>query len=159
MVKTHLQLQIILVSTVFSLRSLLHSERNTFPENVVIFSAQIIICHMLITGSKKLCGVFGWNIALEKGRKLALKRKNRRKNILVFLFKGLKARWIDALSLFFLIGIGFTCKKNFRKTSQRLLGRKPRRFLWSTNVIDNSSFRLFPGISQNLPGKCFHFFR
>ena len=29
---------------------------------------------------------------------------------------------------FFLIGIGFTCKKNFRKTFQRLLGRKPRRF-------------------------------
>ena len=32
---------------------------NTFPENVVIFFAQIIIYHMLITGSKKLCGVFG----------------------------------------------------------------------------------------------------
>ena len=30
-----------------------------FPENVVIFFAQIIIYHMLITGRKKLCGVFG----------------------------------------------------------------------------------------------------
>ena len=29
------------------------------------FFAQIIIWHMLITGSKKLCGVFGWNIAQE----------------------------------------------------------------------------------------------
>ena len=32
---------------------------NTFPKNVVIFFAQIIIYHMLITGNKKLCGVFG----------------------------------------------------------------------------------------------------
>ena len=31
-------------------------------------------------------------------------------------------------SCFFLIGIGFICKKNFRKTFQRLLGRIPRRF-------------------------------
>ena len=32
------------------------------------------------------------------------------------------------VGIFFLIGIGFTCKKNFRKTFQRLFGRKPRRF-------------------------------
>ena len=31
-------------------------------------------------------------------------------------------------SCFFLIGIGFICKKNFRKTFQRLLGKVPRRF-------------------------------
>ena len=99
-----------------------------FPKMWWFFFAQIIIYHMLITGSKKLFGVFGWNIALEWGRKLALERKNSRKNILVFLFKRLKARWTDALSLFCLIGIGFTYKKNFRKTFQRLLGRKPRRF-------------------------------
>ena len=85
------------------------------------------------------------------GSKIGTQAKKSPKNILVFLFKWLKAWWTDALSLFFLIGIGFTCKKNFRKTFQRLLGRKPRRFLWSTNVFDNSSFRTFPGISQNLP--------
>ena len=39
---------------------------------------------MPITGNNKLSGVFGWNIALEWGRKWALKRKNSRKNILVF---------------------------------------------------------------------------
>ena len=30
--------------------------------------------------------------------------------------------------IFFLIGIGFTCTRNFRKTFQRLFGRKSRRF-------------------------------
>ena len=43
-------------------------------------------------------------------------------------------------SCFFLIGIGFICTKNFRKTFQRLLGRKPRRFCDHT----------FSGTSQNL---------
>ena len=32
------------------------SELNTFPENVVIFFAQIIIYHMLITGNKTYVG-------------------------------------------------------------------------------------------------------
>ena len=62
------------------------------------------------------------------GSKIGTQTKKSPKKILVFLFKGLKARWTDALSLFFLIGNGFTCTKNFRKTFQRLLGRKPRRF-------------------------------
>ena len=30
---------------------------------MVIFFAQIKIFHMLITGKKKFCGVFEWNIA------------------------------------------------------------------------------------------------
>ena len=38
----------------------------------------------IITGNKKLCGVFGWNIALEWGRKWALKRKNSRKTSLFY---------------------------------------------------------------------------
>ena len=37
---------------------LVSSEQNTFPENVVIFFAQILIYDMLTTGNKKLCGVF-----------------------------------------------------------------------------------------------------
>ena len=84
--------------------------------------------HAVALTGKKIMLVFGWNNALELGRKLALKWKNRRKYILVFLFKRLKVQWTDALSLFFLIGIDVICKKNFRKTFQRLLGRKPRRF-------------------------------
>ena len=39
---------------------------------------------MLITDNKKLCGLFGWNIALEWGRKWALERKNSRKTSLFF---------------------------------------------------------------------------
>ena len=61
-------------------------------------------------------------------------------------------------SCFFLIGIRFTCKKNFRKTFQSLLGRIPRRFLWSITIFDNSSFHTFPGISQNLPENVSIFF-
>ena len=60
--------------------------------------------------------------------KIGTQTKKSPKNILVFLFKRLKAWWTEALSPFFLIGIGFTCKKNFRKTFQKLLGRKPMRF-------------------------------
>ena len=73
----------------------LSSELITFPENVVIFFAQIIIDHMLITGNKNLCGVFGWNIALGWGRKWALKRRNSRKHP-CFSLLWLKARWTDA---------------------------------------------------------------
>ena len=58
-----------------SIRLFKVAQNNTFPENVVIFFAQIIIYHLLISGSKKLCEVFGWNIVLEWGRKWALKRK------------------------------------------------------------------------------------
>ena len=119
----------------FSIKSLhschcLNSELNTFLENVVIFFAPIIIYHniMLITGNKKLCGVFGWNIAQEWGRKWALKRKNSRKNILVFSSLAKRAMNWCLVAVFFLIGIGFICKKNFRKTFQRLLGRIPRCF-------------------------------
>ena len=55
--------------------------------------------------------------------------KKQPKNILVFLFSGEKR---DELMLsscfFFLIGIEFICKKSFRKTFQRLLGKIPRCF-------------------------------
>ena len=44
----------------FSLRSKL----NTFPQDVVIFFAEIIIYDMLKTG-KKIMWVFQWNIAQE----------------------------------------------------------------------------------------------
>ena len=66
------------------------------PKMWWFFFAQIIIYHVLITGKKKLCGVFWWNVALEWGQKWALKWKNSRKSILVFLFKRLKAWWTDA---------------------------------------------------------------
>ena len=101
---------------------------NTFPENVVIFFAQIIIYHMLITGNKKLCGVFGWNTALEWVGKWALKRKNSGKTPLFFSSLAKSAMNGCLVAIFFLIGIGFICKKNFRKTFQRLLERIPRRF-------------------------------
>ena len=97
------------------------SELNTFPENVVIFFAQIIIYHMLITGNKKLCGVFGWNIALEWGRKWALKRKNSRKNILVFSSLAESAMNWCLVAVFFLIGIGFICKKTSGRHSRDCL--------------------------------------
>ena len=91
------------------------SELNTFPENVVIFFAQIIIYHMLMTGNKKLCGVFGWNIALEWGRKWALKRKNGRKTFLFFssLAKSAMNWWLVAI--FFSLVLG----SSVRKTSGR----------------------------------------
>ena len=59
-------------------------------------------------------------------------------------------------SCFFLVVIGFICKKNFRKTFQRLLGRIPRRI--SINIFNNSSFNTFPGFSQNLPENVSIFF-
>ena len=42
----------------------------------------------------------------------------------------------------FLIGIGFTCKKNSRKTFQRLLGRKPRHF------CDQVKCSIYPSFSH-----------
>ena len=100
------------------------------------FFAQIIIYHMLITGNKKLCGVFGWNIAQEWGRKWALKRKNCRKNILFFSSLAKSAMNGCSVAVFFLIGFRFIWKKNFRKTFQRLLGRISRR------VCDQLSFSM-----------------
>ena len=52
-------------------------------------------------------------------------------------------------SLFFIIDIGFTCKKNSRKTFQRLFGRNPRLFVINSN-FRSFKFHTFPGISQNL---------
>ena len=47
-----------------------------FPKMWWFFFAQIIIYHMLITGNKKLCGVFGWNIALARvGSKMGTQTK------------------------------------------------------------------------------------
>ena len=89
-----------------------HSNEKIAENNILVF------VNSLLSGS------FLSNSLLFQHR-----RAEREENlILVFLFKRLKARWTDAFSLFFLIGIGFTCKKIFRKTFQRLLGRKPRRF-------------------------------
>ena len=58
----------------------------------------------------------------------------------------------------FLIGIGFTCKKNFRRTFQRLLGRKPRRFCDQLTLSIIQVLAHFPGISQNLPENVSIFF-
>ena len=91
------------------------SDLNTFPENVVIFFAQIIIYHMLITGNKKLCGVFGWNIALEWGRKWALKRKNSRKTSLFFSSLAKSAMNWCLVAVFFSLVLG----SSVRKTSGR----------------------------------------
>ena len=61
-------------------------------------------------------------------------------------------------SCFFLIGIGFICKKNFRKTFQRLIGRISRCF------CDQLTFSITQVLTHFLEflksaRKCFHFFR
>ena len=83
-------------------------------------------------------------------------RTLRSRNILVFLLKSwsMATTWsvINWCSVaVFLIGIGFTCKKNSRKTFQRLLGRKPRHFCDQVKCSITQVFHTFPGISQNLP--------
>ena len=54
------------------------------------------------------------------------------------------------VAVFFLIGIGFICKKNFRKTFQRLLGRIPKCFCDQLTFSITQVLTHFPGISQNL---------
>ena len=71
------------------------------------------------------------------------KKKNSRKGILVFLVKRLNACWADA-KVFFLIGIGFTIKKNFRRTLHRLFGGKPRRFCDQLNFSKERKGRDWP---------------
>ena len=95
----------------------------------MIFFARIVIYHNADSGQQKIIWVFGWNIALLWGRKWALKQKNSRKTSLFFssLAKSAMNGCLVA-AFFFLIDIGFICKKNFGKTFQRLLGRIPRHF-------------------------------
>ena len=83
-------------------------------------------------------------------------RTLRSRNILVFLLKSwsMATTWsvINWCSVaVFLIGIGFTCKKNSRKTFHRLLGRKPRHFCDQVKCSITQVFHTFPGISQICP--------
>ena len=61
-------------------------------------------------------------------------------------------------SCYFLIGIGFICKKIFRKNIPDTACKNTEVFSWSINIFNNSSFNTFPGISQNMPENVSIFF-
>ena len=112
---------------------------------------------MLITGSKKLCGVFGWNIALEWGQKWALKRKNSRKNTLVFSSLAKSAmNWclVAVFSHWYWVHLEEKLQEDIQETAWK----NTEVFLWSSNIFNNSSLNTFPGISQNLPENVSIFF-
>ena len=94
-----------------------------------MFFAQIIIYHMLITGNKKKkCGHLDEILhksGVENGHS---NEKIAEKTSLFFSSLAKSAMNGCLVAVFFLIGIGFICKKNFMKTFQRLLGRILRRF-------------------------------
>ena len=83
---------------------------------------------MLITGKKNYVGYLD-EILLQSGVENGhSNEKIAEKTSLFFSSLAKSAMNWCLVAVFFLIGIGFICKKNFRKIFQRLLGRIPRCF-------------------------------
>ena len=61
------------------------------------------------------------------------------------------------VAVFFWLVLGLPVRKTSGRLSRDCL-LENQGVLWSTNVFDNSSFRTFPGISQNLPENVSIFF-
>ncbi len=126
-----------------------------FPKMWWFFFGQTIIHHMLIKG-KKLCGYLDEILLYSWVKNGHSNEKISERNILVFLLNSwsMATTWsvMNWCSVaVFLIGIGFTCKKNFRKIFQKLLDRKPKHFCDQGKCSTIQVFHTFPGISQNLP--------
>ena len=126
------------------------SELNTFPENVAIYFCLNHHLSYADNGQQKIMWVFGWNLALQWGRKWALKRKNSCKTSLFFssLAKsGMKGCLEAVFSHWYWVHL----QEKFQKDFQETAWKNTEAFLWAINIFNNSSFNTFPGTSQNLP--------
>ena len=80
----------------------------------------------MITGNKNYVGYLDEILHLSGVENGHSNEKNSRKTSLFFSSLAKSAMNGCLVAVFFLIGIGFIFKKNFRKTFQRLLGRRYR---------------------------------